>query len=67
MAADGSSEPERLTDTKAVFSLPSWSPDGTRLAYVRNPGALDEPRHEQVGVLDLSNGTSHRTHQRSRP
>ncbi len=55
IAADGSGDPERLTDTKAVFSLPSWSPDGSKIAYVRNPDALDDPRHEQIGVLDLSN------------
>ena len=58
IAADGSGDPERLTDTKAVFSLPSWSPDGSRIAYVRNPDALDDPRHEQIGVLDLSNGAT---------
>jgi dipeptidyl aminopeptidase/acylaminoacyl peptidase len=54
--ADGSGEPERLTGTDAIFSSPSWSPGGDRLAYVRNPTPLDEPRHERVGVLELSSG-----------
>jgi dipeptidyl aminopeptidase/acylaminoacyl peptidase len=56
--ADGSGEPEKLTGTNAIFSSPSWSPDGHRLAYVRNPTPLDEPRHERVGVLDLAQGTT---------
>ena len=58
ITADGSGEPEQLTGTKAVFSSPSWSPDGSKLAYVRNPTPLDEPRHERIGVLDLSNGAT---------
>lgn len=56
VAADGSGEPGRMTDTKSVFSAPAWSPDGTRLAYLRYPTLMDEPRHEQVGVLDLATG-----------
>ncbi len=56
IAADGSGEPRRLTDTKSAYSAPSWSPDGTRLAYLRFPTLLDEPRHDLLGVLDLSTG-----------
>jgi dipeptidyl aminopeptidase/acylaminoacyl peptidase len=56
IAADGSGEPGRLTDTKSAFTAPAWSPDGSRLAYLRYPTLMDEPRHEQVGVLDLATG-----------
>ena len=56
IAADGSGEPQRLTDTKSAYSAPSWSPDGTRLAYLCFPTLLDEPRHDLLGVLDLSTG-----------
>jgi dipeptidyl aminopeptidase/acylaminoacyl peptidase len=51
--ADGKSEPERLTDADGRYSRPSWSPDGTRLAYYVSPTPLELPRHQQVGVLDL--------------
>ncbi len=50
----GSSTLERLTATDSTYSLPSWSPDGARIAYLRNPTPLDEPRHERVGVLELA-------------
>jgi dipeptidyl aminopeptidase/acylaminoacyl peptidase len=52
--ADGSGEPERITETGAGYSRPSWSPDGTRLGYYVNPTPLESPRHRQVGVLDLA-------------
>ena len=56
VAADGSAEPERLTDGTAAYRLPAWSPDGSRVAYLRYPTPLDEPRHALVGVLDLGSG-----------
>jgi dipeptidyl aminopeptidase/acylaminoacyl peptidase len=52
--ADGMSEPERLTNTTSVYARPSWSPDGQRLAYYLNTTPLENPRHRQVGVIDLS-------------
>lgn len=54
--ADGTSEPERLTDAGSVYARPSWSPDGRRLAYYFNRTPLENPRHRQVGVLELSSG-----------
>jgi dipeptidyl aminopeptidase/acylaminoacyl peptidase len=55
-AADGSGEPRRLTTTGPAYVLPSFSPDGRRLAYVYSATPRDEPRHGQVGVLDLATG-----------
>jgi dipeptidyl aminopeptidase/acylaminoacyl peptidase len=52
--ADGTSEPERLTDGGSVYARPSWSPDGRSLAYYVNRTPLESPRHRQVGVLELS-------------
>jgi dipeptidyl aminopeptidase/acylaminoacyl peptidase len=52
-------EPTALTDTSASWSLLSWSPDGGRLAYVVVPTPLDEPRHGQVGTLELASRTQH--------
>jgi dipeptidyl aminopeptidase/acylaminoacyl peptidase len=54
--ADGTAEPERLTEGGASYSRPSWSPDGLRLAYYVNPTPLESPRHRQVGVLDAASG-----------
>jgi dipeptidyl aminopeptidase/acylaminoacyl peptidase len=54
--ANGSEPPERVTQNEAQHVLPSWSPDGTRLAFLRFSTPLDEPRHFQVGVIDLGTG-----------
>jgi dipeptidyl aminopeptidase/acylaminoacyl peptidase len=56
VAADGQSQPVKLTETVASYSHPSWSPGGGHLAYLRLSTPLDEPRHVQVGLLDLSSG-----------
>jgi dipeptidyl aminopeptidase/acylaminoacyl peptidase len=53
VASDGSTEPVRITKTEKQYYMPSWSPDGTRIAYLVIPTPLDEPRHFRLGVLDL--------------
>jgi dipeptidyl aminopeptidase/acylaminoacyl peptidase len=54
VGVDGTAEPERLTDAGSAYARPSWSPDGRRLAYYFHRTPLDQPRHGQVGVLELS-------------
>lgn len=41
----------RLTDAPAVDARPRWSPDGNRLAFVRDDG-----RDTAIGILDLASG-----------
>ena len=47
-----------LTPSDGWYQAPSWSPDGGRIAYQVTPGRFDEPRHAQVGVLDIVSGES---------
>jgi dipeptidyl aminopeptidase/acylaminoacyl peptidase len=54
--ADQEPQPERVTETGPGFGWPSWSPDGTRLAYYVTSTPLDRPRHRQVGVIDIATG-----------
>jgi dipeptidyl aminopeptidase/acylaminoacyl peptidase len=56
VASDGSGLPERITDQTAGYAMPTWSPDGSRIAYLLFPTPLDEPRHFQLGVLDVKTG-----------
>ncbi len=49
-------EPRLLTATDKAYSLPSWSPDGSQIAYVYNPTPTESPRHLQIGVIDLQSG-----------
>jgi Tol biopolymer transport system component len=53
VGVDGRSEPERLTEGGSLYARPSWSPDGQRLAYYVNRTPLENPRHRQIGVLEL--------------
>jgi dipeptidyl aminopeptidase/acylaminoacyl peptidase len=53
---DVPSEPERLTTTDGACDGPSWSPDGSRIAYRYYPGHFNDPRHVQVAVLDMASG-----------
>jgi dipeptidyl aminopeptidase/acylaminoacyl peptidase len=55
VSSEGGGQAERLTaDDGAGYSRPSWSPDGRRVAFLRNATPLESPRHGQVGVVDLA-------------
>src|SRR5690348_14463748 len=54
--ADGSGTPRRVAGGGPAYSLPSWSPDGRRLACYVNPTPLQSPRHQQVAVIDTASG-----------
>jgi dipeptidyl aminopeptidase/acylaminoacyl peptidase len=54
--ADGSGPPSRVAGGGPAYSLPSWSPDGSRLACYVNPTPLQSPRHRQVSVIDTAAG-----------
>jgi dipeptidyl aminopeptidase/acylaminoacyl peptidase len=53
VAASGG-DPEALTPPDSSAWAPSWSADGSRLAHYFVPGILDDPRHQQVAVLDVA-------------
>ncbi len=53
-AAGGTPQP--LTETGPDFSLPSFSPDGNRLACVYAPSPLDGPWHGRVATISASPG-----------
>lgn len=48
-------EPRRITPNDLAYSLPSWSPDGTRVAVLHTDQKVS-PSHSQVGVIDTSTG-----------
>jgi dipeptidyl aminopeptidase/acylaminoacyl peptidase len=62
-ADDAGAEPVRLTETDAFFSLPSYSPDGTRLACYVVRGRIGY-RHPQLAVRDVAGGTAPRGRRR---
>jgi dipeptidyl aminopeptidase/acylaminoacyl peptidase len=47
---------QRVTTTGPVYSSPSWAPDGSRLACLRTPTALEGPWHGQVAVVECAGG-----------
>lgn len=65
LEGDGTEEPgceewsqsaERLTDTDAIVRLPSWSSDGTEIAFYRTTGPTRRrpgPAHSDVAVLNV--------------
>ncbi len=57
IAVDGSS-PERLVDGVSAHAAPSWSPDGTRIAYTSFAGYDPVYESGEIGVrlLDLETG-----------
>ncbi len=46
----------RLTQGGGTVDLPSWSPDGERIAILRYPGVFDDPKDTQVAVADAKTG-----------
>ena len=55
-AFDEDDEPLRLTQGGGSVELPSWSPQGDRLAVLRYPFVFDDPGHLQVAVVDATTG-----------
>src|SRR5207244_2031510 len=45
-------EPEPLTGDDASFETPSFSPEGTRIAYRTTPEDGTYPHHSQIGVMN---------------
>jgi dipeptidyl aminopeptidase/acylaminoacyl peptidase len=52
--AEDPSDPERFTGADGACGHPSWSPDGSRIAYLYYPGVFDDPKHNQIAVLDVN-------------
>ena len=52
-------EPHRLTATGPTFRAPSWSADGSRVAFVWSD-ARSLPRSAQIGVVDSGGSSAHR-------
>ena len=55
VASDGGAEPLRLSETGPAYARPSFSPDGSLIAFHRGD-ERSAPRHSQVGVLDRASG-----------
>jgi dipeptidyl aminopeptidase/acylaminoacyl peptidase len=57
VSADGEDDaPLRLTQGGGALELPSWSPQGDRLAVLRYPFVFDDPGHTRVAVVDATTG-----------
>lgn len=47
--------PRRVTRTEGGYGLPSWSPDGKRIAHLFTPGTMGT-RHAQIATTDVRTG-----------
>ena len=56
VATDGKGDPQRVTAQRSSYALPSWSPDGSRIAFFSFHDPMVEPTHGQLGVVELSSG-----------
>src|SRR6185312_10941379 len=54
--ADGSGEPRTLTRDDNSYESPSWSPDGSRIAFHWSLEDGTWPHHTQIGVMDADGG-----------
>jgi dipeptidyl aminopeptidase/acylaminoacyl peptidase len=49
-------EPTRITDSGGWCEAPSWSPNGSLVAFRYTPGRFDDPRHAQIAVVPAAGG-----------
>src|SRR5579872_3680430 len=58
VAADGHSEPRRLSAEGVNSTSPRWSPDGSRIAFLstRGTGTGDDAPRPQLWILNLNGG-----------
>jgi dipeptidyl aminopeptidase/acylaminoacyl peptidase len=50
------SAPVQVTKGDGACGRPSWSPDGSRIAYAVEPEVWDSPRHPQIAVIPAEGG-----------
>jgi len=55
--ADGGRPARAVTDTTMAWAHPSWSPGGERIAALVDPTPVNGPRHGQLWVVELGDGT----------
>ncbi len=52
----GGGSPRQISLGDGNCDAPSWSPDGSTIAYLCQPGVFDDPRHGQVAVSPAEGG-----------
>jgi dipeptidyl aminopeptidase/acylaminoacyl peptidase len=55
VGAEGGTDPARLTETGPAHHRPSWSPDGSSIAFHLSD-ERSAPRHNQLAVIDRATG-----------
>jgi dipeptidyl aminopeptidase/acylaminoacyl peptidase len=58
VAADGSGEPSRVTDTTATFTRPAWTSDDSALLALYQPDPRNTPHHARLVCVELHDGTA---------